>query len=217
MPRGVNITRVLPKLGVKQKVVPRTPPGGPKLFNAKRKIRTSRGVSDRFLRAAIEKDAFNQEWRNHVSEDVSQFVDDMEAQGTKLLPEERLALLRDPARYFSRPQNVPVSLRQQVYFPDFSIQLRRTERLGPYYAQFHVPLWFSKLDLKSYLKELYDVDVHHIRSYVVYRKIIRKRPTNPYTRGELFQPRQRKRMTVQLVEVYDEWLLRRGQQPTTMA
>lgn len=202
MPRGVNVSRILPKLGPKQNVVPRSPEGGPKLFNAKRKIKTSRGVSNRFARTAIEKDTFTEEWRKHVSEDVSRFIDDMEAQGTKLLPEERLALLKNPARYFSRPQNVPIPLRQQVYFPDFTIQLRRTERLGPFYAQFYVPLWFSKLDLKSYLKELYNVDVLHIRSYVVYRKIVRKRAKNPYTKGELFQPKQRKRMTVQLVEPF---------------
>lgn len=204
MPRGVHVTRVLPILSKRSGPIPKTNPQGPKLYNAKRRVKTALGVKSWKVLEELQRDHLSQSWRDEVSEDVKEFVDDMEAQGTKLLPEEQTALLRSPAHYFSRPQNVPVSLREQVYFPKFSVALRRQAIYGPYYAQFEVPLWFSKLDLKGYLKQLYNVDVVHIRSYTTPAIVVRKQPGNPYTYGPMYRKKSKKRMTVQLVEPF-EW------------
>lgn len=204
MPRGVHVTRVLPILSKRSGPVPKTNPHGPKLYNAKRRVKTALGVRSQKILAEIQQDHLSQAWRDEVSPDVAQFIDDMEAQGTKLLPEEQRQLLQSPAHYFSRPQNVPVNLREQVYFPNFSIALRRQAIYGPYYAQFEVPLWFSKLDLKGYLKQVYNVDVVHIRSYTTPAIVARKTPGNPYTYGAMYRLKSKKRMTVQLVEPF-EW------------
>ena len=209
MPRGVHATRVLPRL----RTLPRKPIskkvrahvlGAPRLFNAKRRVLTSRPVWDQDVLGRLKENPFDETWRQHVSPDVIQFVDDMEAQGTKLLPEEKLALVSYPPRYFSRPQNVPVSLREQVYFPRFTVVMRRNTWLGPHYAQFNVPMDMSKVDLKAYLKELYNVDVVHIRSAIIPGKISRRRASSPYTQGPLYRTPSSKRMTVQLVEPF-EW------------
>lgn len=204
MPRGVHVTRVLPNLSKTSRPPPKTNPQGPKLYNGKRRIRHSLGVTSRKTLAELQHDPFSQSWRDEVSEDVAQFVDDMEAQGTKLLPEEQKALLSSPAHYFSRPQNVPANLREQVYFPDFSVTMRRQTIYGPYYAQFEVPLWFSKLDMKGYLKQVYNVDVVHVRSYTTPALVMRDRPSNPYTYGSAYRAPSEKRMLVQLVEPF-EW------------
>lgn len=78
----------------------------------------------------------------------------------------------------------------------------RTPNLPPRYAAFDVPLEFNKLDMKSYLKELYNVDVVHIRSVVIQSKVERKRGLSPTTAGPLFRPKSKKKMTVQLVEPF---------------
>lgn len=204
MPRGVHVSRVLPNLSKTSRPPPKTNPQGPKLYNGKRRIRSALGVKSSEVLADIQHDPFSQSWRAEVSEDVEQFIDDMEAQGTKLLPEEQKALLTSPAHYFSRPQNVPANLREQVYFPDFSVTMRRQAIYGPYYAQFEVPLWFSKLDLKGYLKQVYNVDVVHIRSYTTPALVKRKPASNPYTYGSTYRDASEKRMLVQLVEPF-EW------------
>jgi len=206
MPRGVHATRVLPRL----KSTPAKPltnaqrkeQGAIELYNAKRRILTSKPVRDPKALSRLKANPFDETWRQHVSRDVTQFVDDMEAQGTKLLPEEKLALVSNPSRYFSRPQNVPPSLREQVYFPRFTIIMRRNPYLGPYYAQFNVPMDMSKIDLKSYLKELYNVDVVHIRSFIIAGRVARRPGTNPYSQGGKFRRPSKKRMTVQLVEPF---------------
>ena len=80
--------------------------------------------------------------------------------------------------------------------------LLRTPHLGPRYAQFKVPLWFGKLDLKSYLKNLYNVDVNHVRSFVIHRKVTRKQPSNRFSRGQAVQPTFGKKMTAELIEPF---------------
>lgn len=177
--------------------------GAVPLYNAKRRILTSKPVWDKAVRFRLKENPFDETWRQHVSEDVTQFVDDMEAQGTKLLPEEKLALISNPAMYFSRPNNVPVNLRQQVYFPNFVVTMRRNHHLGPYYAQFNVPMNMSKLDLKSYLKELYNVDVVHIRSFIRNGALVRSQASSRDPRGPIVRLAPSKRMTVQLVEPFD--------------
>ena len=222
MPRSVFASRVLPKLGSRATVLKRANKEGHYLYNAKRQVPTSHGIraqipkryrallrdpesepsKARIALKKLEEDPFDETWRNHVSSDVSQFIDDMEAQGTKMLPEEKLACIKNPPNFFSRPQNVPTSLRQQVYFPDFSVTLVRDNRYGPYYARFYVPLEFNKLDMKSYLKELYNVDTVHIRSWVSEARIGRRRTRNPYDQGPQQRGRAKKNMIVQLVEPF---------------
>lgn len=205
MPRGVHSSRVLPKLYTPAKPTGnkvRKQNGGPALYNAKRRVLTLKPISKRLTLPLLKQNPLDESWRQDTSEDVTQFIDDMEAQGTKLLPEEKTRLLVNPAHYFSRPQNVPNSLRQQVYFPDFNVSMMRNDYLGPQYAQFNVPKWFSKLDLKGYLKGLYNVDVLHIRSYVLPTKIKRRAASSPYGRGPAYRTAGGKRMTVQLVEPF---------------
>lgn len=203
MPRGVHVTRVLPILA-KPSGTLKPLNKGPGFFNGKRRIKRSYVEDFDEVVKEFQQSPLSTTWRQKASEDVRQFVDDMEAQGTKLLPEEQLALLRNPTHYFSRPHNVPCNLRQQVYFPDFSVVMRRQTKYGPYYAQFEVPLWFSKLDLRGYLKQAYNVDVVHIRSYTLPAKVMRKPAKGPYSQGSLYRQKSKKRMTVQLVEPF-EW------------
>ena len=209
MPRTKLATRVLPRLGPKpiKADIPKSQIRGPKLYNAKRLVQKSQSSLWRkpTLSSKIEtnlhRNANDQSWRPLVSEDVAQFIDDMEDQGTKLLPEEQMRLLRDPVHFFSRPQNVPDSLRTQVYFPDFAVTLLYSAKLGPYYARFKVPLWFSKIDLKSYLKSVYNVEIVHVRSYVTYAHMRRVRK-NMTGRGELERGRSLKFMITQLVDPF---------------
>lgn len=162
----------------------------------------------------------------HVSDDVRTFIshNSQSFQASTILQ-----LLQSPVRYFSASSNVPLPSRQQVYlwvFPSTNrpltrmsladricspdtkdaVVLMRTPHLGPRYAAFDVPRHFSKLDLRAYLKNIYNVDVLHIRSVVVQEKVTRKDPTSPYSQGALFRPPSKKKMTVQLVKpfVYPE-------------
>jgi large subunit ribosomal protein L23 len=79
----------------------------------------------------------------------------------------------------------------------------RTPDLAPKYACFWVPLWFNKLDFKSYLKNVYNVDVLHVRSYVQQSKVDRKELAGrPQGQGAWFRPPARKKMTVELVDPF---------------
>ncbi|RMZ79127.1 hypothetical protein DV738_g3427, partial [Chaetothyriales sp. CBS 135597] len=169
-------------------------PNTPRLWNAKRRIKTSHGLT------APQLQLYRQNrlpaWREHVSPDVLSFID---AQQPPLTPSQLLRLLASPAAYFSHPHNVPASSRKQVYLPQFSITLTRTPHNPPSFATFHVPLWFSKLDLRSYLLSLYNVPVLAIRSFVTPAKI-----KADMRRGRRFIDRapSKKKMTVQLVEPF---------------
>lgn len=208
MPRSVLARRVLPKLATKH--IERAPKpserNGPRLYNAKRLIQSSQSTfwkKDSDLKEQLSKsindDTQDTFWRKRVSQDVADFVDDMEAQGTKLLPEEKFAVLTNPVKYFSRPHNVPNLLRKQVYFPDFTVTLLRSSP-GPYYAKFKVPLWFSKLDMKGYLKQAYNVDSVHVRSWVAGGSVYRS--TGGQSRGHAKRTERIKLMNVQLVKPF---------------
>jgi hypothetical protein len=58
-------------------------------------------------------------WRELVTEDVVKFVDELKAKNLAGGEEEQRKrisqITRDPAGFFSRPRNVPLVLRQQVY------------------------------------------------------------------------------------------------------
>jgi ribosomal protein L23 len=112
-------------------------------------------------------------------------------------------ILTNPVKFFSKPENVPLAHRKQVYLPNFSITLIRTPKYGPYFAHFEVPLWFNKLDMRNYLQNVYNVDVVHVRSAILQGKLERTTPTKPSTQGRIYREKNRKRMTVQLVEPFE--------------
>lgn len=182
-------------------------PGMPRLWNAKRRIKANKGLSykdhESYVKytrsSAYRSDPSSDEkiWRPRVSEDVAAFIDT-----NNLTTRSKVALLKSPARYFSRPHRVPPEQRKQVYFPDFSVTLIRTPHNPPSFASFRVPLWFSKLDLKDYLSSLYGVEVVHIRSYVMPNKVLRMDPLRKGAPGKLYRPKAKKKMTVQLVEPF---------------
>ena len=79
--------------------------------------------------------------------------------------------------------------------------LLRTPNLPPKFATFVVPLWFSKLDLKSYLQNVYSVPVIYIRSTVLHSKVQRREGSKDPRfegNGPFHRPRATKRMTVTL-------------------
>ncbi|KAL3464235.1 hypothetical protein BJX64DRAFT_255265 [Aspergillus heterothallicus] len=97
--------------------------------------------------------------------------------------------------------SAPLSMRKQVYLPNFTIGLIRTPFLPPRFASFYVPLNFNKLDLRDYLQRLYGVGVLRIRSYVEQMKVTRmKRHGHGY--GQLRRPRSKKRMTVEMKDPF---------------
>ncbi|KAJ5107006.1 54S ribosomal protein [Penicillium angulare] len=91
--------------------------------------------------------------------------------------------------------------RKEVHLPSFTIALARTPYLSPRYAQFHVPLNFNKLDLRDYLKNLYNVEVLKIRSYIEQQPITRVR-RDGRSLGPWRRPQSKKRMTVELKEPF---------------
>lgn len=92
---------------------------GPRLWNAKRRIQSSKGVSPAHLKE-LQEDPFSESWRQVASQDVVDFVDKYEGRDKtghpirEMLPEQKVKLLQSPARYFSRPHNVPNEMRKQV-------------------------------------------------------------------------------------------------------
>ncbi|PGH26981.1 hypothetical protein AJ80_01365 [Polytolypa hystricis UAMH7299] len=96
---------------------------------------------------------------------------------------------------------IPYEQRKQVFLPEHVITLVRTPWLPPRFASFWVPLTFNKLDLKDYLKRVYDVDVLNIRSYVQ-----QQIPTRILRNGKAYGPWRRpqslKRMTVELKDPF---------------
>lgn len=92
-----------------------------------------------------------------------------------------------------------------VHRPAFEVALLRTKHLGPKYAKFSVPLWFSKVDLRDYLYHAYNVRTLGIRSYVKLRPVTEGVPSGiPYKeyalpqRNRHHRPPSLKFMTVEL-------------------
>ena len=97
-------------------------PATPRLWNAKRRIKVSQGLTKpQYL--AYKRNPESKNWRDQVSPDVAEFIDvntsdsvaDQAMRDHPLLPEEKDRVLRNPARFFSRPYNVPVQQRKQVF------------------------------------------------------------------------------------------------------
>lgn len=192
----------------------------PRLWNAHRRIKTSKTLAG--IYAKPEELKQSKAWQEFVTPDVAEY-----AEKADLTPEARYLLLKDPNRYFSYPANVPTELRKQVYLcvlctaihsaiqsiltpppsPRFTVTLMRTPHLPPKYASFEVPLWFNKLDMKSYLSSAYNVQVIHIRSTVLQSKVENDRDggrgnTKGMGQGRLRRPMAKKKMTVELVEPF---------------
>ena len=56
-------------------------------------------------------------WREVVTPDIVEFIDK-----AKVSPEDLYRILRNPHQFFSRPRNVPVEFRKQVYLYAISVQ-----------------------------------------------------------------------------------------------
>jgi hypothetical protein len=80
----------------------------PRLWNAHKRIKTGRThpPPEWPLKNLEEKD----EWRTLVTPDIVEYIDK-----AKPSPEDHAQILRNPLKFFSRPKNVPVEFRKQVY------------------------------------------------------------------------------------------------------
>ena len=93
-----------------------------RLWNAHRRVFLKRQLpSAEILRLENETNG----WRQILSEDVVKFIDDLDLDGLAGSPEEREArirtITRNPAQFFSRPKNVPLEMRKQVYLYYFTL------------------------------------------------------------------------------------------------
>ncbi|KAJ1956106.1 mitochondrial 54S ribosomal protein YmL41 [Dispira parvispora] len=67
--------------------------------------------------------------------------------------------------------------QKAVYFPNLIFKLVRSARLMPNQAAFKVPLHVNKLDIRDYLKHLYNVNVLDVRTVIYPGKLVRNRRT----------------------------------------
>ncbi|KAJ9604396.1 mitochondrial 54S ribosomal protein YmL41 [Cladophialophora chaetospira] len=246
MPRGIRArARIHVKTTPPRLLTKRATPingKGPRLWNAKRRIQTSKGldpraasimVNENYLRIdqwpghevwkpLLENKRIQMKWWKLDRETLPQFIEahpklrtlsqdvkDFIQKGSVNLNKSNVQrILSNPSRYFSIQHHVPLSMRKQVYFPhpQESVVLMRTPHLGARYAAFDVPRHFNKLDLKAYLKDVYDVDVLHIRSAVFQHKVDRLEGRDMYSQGPAFRPPSTKKMTCLLAKpfVYPE-------------
>ncbi|EGD90130.1 hypothetical protein H112_02603 [Trichophyton rubrum D6] len=102
----------------------------------------------------------------------------------------------------SLPKPLPLDQRKQIYLPDFVLTLIRTPFLPPRYASFWVPLTFNKLDMKDYMKRVYNVDVIKVRSYVEQQKVTRELPRGRQGVGPMRRPMPKKKMTIEMTEPF---------------
>ncbi|KAK7218420.1 hypothetical protein V2G26_006423 [Clonostachys chloroleuca] len=89
--------------------------------------------------------------------------------------------------------------KKQVFLPNHVITFLRKDHLPPNEACFHVPLTFTKFDLRDYLWNLYNVEVTKVRSYVKELPLTQKPGTRMW-----YRPRAQKIMTVQLAKPF-QW------------
>ena len=87
---------------------PPPPPPPPRLWNAHKRIETGRTQSLQGWRpkALVE----SNKWREMVTPDIVEYIDKANPS-----PEDRYRIIRSPHWFFSRPRNVPVEFRKQVY------------------------------------------------------------------------------------------------------
>ncbi|KAL2208666.1 hypothetical protein CC79DRAFT_1366875 [Sarocladium strictum] len=89
---------------------------------------------------------------------------------------------------------------KQVFLPEHVITLLHKTHLPPNEAAFQVPLTFTKLDLRDYLWNVYNVEVSKVRSYVKSQPLT-QRPNRP---NSWYRPQSIKVMNVELVEPF-QW------------
>ncbi|KUL90850.1 hypothetical protein ZTR_00901 [Talaromyces verruculosus] len=92
--------------------------------------------------------------------------------------------------------------KKPIFLPEFVITLVRTPFLPPRYATFYVPLEFNKLDMREYMKRLYNVDIISIRSFVEQQKVTREFRDGRPGHGPLRRPKSKKRMTIEMKEPF---------------
>ncbi|KAI5362761.1 Putative ribosomal protein L25/L23 [Septoria linicola] len=92
---------------------------------------------------------------------------------------------------------------RELFIPDVNIALLRSPGLPSNNAKFHVPLWFSKLDLRDYLFHAYGVEILSVRSYVKQSRVQSGQPNliRPAIR-RWHRPRANKFMTVELARPF---------------
>jgi large subunit ribosomal protein L23 len=76
------------------------------------------------------------------------------------------------------------------------ITLLRREAHGPNFATFQVPLRFTKLDIRDYLWNLYNVETKSVRSHV------KQSPPMRDPRGRTYRPLSKKYMIVELAKPF---------------
>uniref|UniRef100_A0A093Y6Q7 Large ribosomal subunit protein uL23m n=1 Tax=Talaromyces marneffei PM1 TaxID=1077442 RepID=A0A093Y6Q7_TALMA len=92
--------------------------------------------------------------------------------------------------------------KKPIFLPEFVVTLIRTPFLPPRYATFYVPLEFNKLDMREYMKQLYNVDIISIRSVVEQQKVTRERRDGGFGHGPLRRPKSKKKMTIEMREPF---------------
>lgn len=134
------------------RVVAQGKPVLPRLWNAKRRIKTGRILDpERTLKEngrrvpgnvalnVVLQDRDSQAWKRLVSEDVVKFIED-----AKLPPEARNNCLANPTAFFAYPNNVPEALRKQVYLyeriPCFLCSVADTFKVRNFQSLSHDPL-----------------------------------------------------------------------------
>ena len=120
MPRHRTTVSKALKVGIPaftQAILKNAKPTLPRLWNAKRRIKSGRILAVKGERAdknrglaIVQNDRDSQAWKKLVSEDVVKFIED-----AKLSPSERRRCVANPNAFFAYPNNVPNALRKQVY------------------------------------------------------------------------------------------------------
>ncbi|QUC17317.1 uncharacterized protein UV8b_01558 [Ustilaginoidea virens] len=90
--------------------------------------------------------------------------------------------------------------QKKVFLPNHVITLLRKEHLPPNEACFQVPLRFTKLDLRDYLWNLYNVEVTKVRAYVKQQPLTQR---DSHSRS-WYRPQSQKIMTVELAKPF-QW------------
>lgn len=101
-----------------------------------------------------------------------------------------------------RPRIFRKAPNRKIYLPEFVITLIRTPFLPPRYASFQVPLEFNKLEMRNYMRNVYNVEALRIRSYVQQQKVTRERRDGRQGYGPLRRPKSLKRMTIEMEDPF---------------
>ncbi|EED23275.1 mitochondrial ribosomal protein L23, putative [Talaromyces stipitatus ATCC 10500] len=92
--------------------------------------------------------------------------------------------------------------KKPIFLPEFVVTLVRTPFLPPRYATFYVPLEFNKLDMREYMKQVYNVDIISIRSFVEQQKVTREFRDGRPGYGPIRRPKSKKKMTIEMTEPF---------------